>query len=121
MQDEGLWKLKHYQFFYKISKDIIDYFIHGKDKTGSITPAVFEKCFSLLLRIEKKLFELMKYALVGAGLEFHHNQLIQAYHQYRFLIANAYTYQSIVEQDQEAFGDKEGNETDDLVLEFGEV
>lgn len=35
--------------------------------------------FSLLLKIEKRLYELMKYTVVGAGLEFKHNQLIKLF------------------------------------------
>lgn len=81
--------------------------------------AVFDRIFALILKIEKKLFELMKYTLVGSGLHFHQNQLIATYRQYRFLIASAYTYQAVLEEDGDLPSELDEEEKD--FMEMGNV
>ena len=63
-------------YFLAVATHIVDFFIFGKEKNSHINVAVFDKIFSLILKIEKKLFDLMKYTLVNAGSEFRKNSLI---------------------------------------------
>lgn len=39
----------------------------------------------------------MKYILIGSGTEFKKNQLVDLYQRYRYLISNAYSYQSTLQ------------------------
>lgn len=86
--------IQNYQYFLGVSRKIIEFFIFGKEKGSHITITVFDRIFSLILKVEKKLFDLMKYALVGSGPEFKKNEVIGVYQEYRYLIASAYCYQS---------------------------
>ena len=69
-----------------------------------------------MIQIEKNIFELMKYTVVSSSEEFQKNPIISIYRRYRFLISEAYAYQSTL-NDEAIYGDIEEV---DVVNELGE-
>ena len=108
--------MSHYEYFLKISEKIINYFIFGKEKNLHIHGNLFSKLVSIVIQVEKNIFELMKYTVVSSAEEFQKNPVISIYRRYRFIISEAYAYQSTL-NDEAIYG---SIEEVDVVNELGE-